>query len=159
MAPGASAVPLPPKGPSTTAAGGAKPPPPPAPSTSAQAPKKPEEQAVAQRRPPKPKVSDEEVVERLRSIVTDADPTKLYKNFHKVGQGASGGVYTAIEIATGRTVCDKEMGGKTSLSNNNTHYVARDQADEPRTATQEGAHHQRDPRDEGQQTGQHYQLH
>lgn len=32
-------------------------------------------------------MSDAEVVERLRHICTDADPTKLYRSFTKIGQG------------------------------------------------------------------------
>lgn len=36
-----------------------------------------------------------DVVARLKAICTDADPTKLYRNLQKIGQGASGGVYTA----------------------------------------------------------------
>ena len=39
----------------------------------------------AQRRP-KPKASDD-FVERLRAIVNPEDPTKLYRNFVKIGQG------------------------------------------------------------------------
>lgn len=43
--------------------------------------------AVPRKREQKPKVSDEEIVARLKSICTDADPTKLYRNLHKIGQG------------------------------------------------------------------------
>lgn len=37
------------------------------------------------------------------------DPTNLYKGFNKIGQGASGGVYTAIERDSGRCVAIKQM--------------------------------------------------
>lgn len=49
-----------------------------------------------QRRATKSKAaSGDEFVERLRAVVNPDDPTKLYRNFVKIGQGASGGVYTA----------------------------------------------------------------
>ncbi|QSL67133.1 hypothetical protein MERGE_001522 [Pneumocystis wakefieldiae] len=37
---------------------------------------------------------------RLRLICNDEDPTKLYRNLVKIGQGASGGVYTAYQVGT-----------------------------------------------------------
>ena len=43
------------------------------------------------RDPPKPVVSDAEVVERLKTICTDADPTKLYRSLVKIGQGCAAG--------------------------------------------------------------------
>uniref|UniRef100_A0A8U7MGL9 non-specific serine/threonine protein kinase n=1 Tax=Corvus moneduloides TaxID=1196302 RepID=A0A8U7MGL9_CORMO len=52
----------------------------------------------------KPKMSDEEILEKLRSIVSVGDPKKKYTNFEKIGQGASGTVYTAIDVATGQEV-------------------------------------------------------
>jgi p21-activated kinase 1 len=39
------------------------------------------------REQPKPTISDAEVVERLKTICTDADPTKLYRSLVKIGQG------------------------------------------------------------------------
>nr|XP_006003672.1 PREDICTED: serine/threonine-protein kinase PAK 3 [Latimeria chalumnae] len=54
----------------------------------------------------KSKMSDEEILERLRSIVSVGDPKKKYTRFEKIGQGASGTVYTAIDIATGQEVSD-----------------------------------------------------
>ncbi|KAG7258478.1 hypothetical protein CRUP_013757 [Coryphaenoides rupestris] len=50
----------------------------------------------------KKKMSDEEILEKLRSIVSVGDPKKKYTRFEKIGQGASGTVYTAIDIATGQ---------------------------------------------------------
>ncbi|XP_076867656.1 serine/threonine-protein kinase PAK 3 isoform X3 [Brachyhypopomus gauderio] len=57
----------------------------------------------------KSKLTDEEILERLRSIVSVGDPKKKYTRFEKIGQGASGTVYTAIDIATGQEVAIKQM--------------------------------------------------
>ena len=46
---------------------------------------------------------------RLNTICTDADPTKLYRSLHKIGQGASGGVYTAFRVGTNQSVAIKQM--------------------------------------------------
>uniref|UniRef100_A0A6Q2ZNU8 non-specific serine/threonine protein kinase n=1 Tax=Esox lucius TaxID=8010 RepID=A0A6Q2ZNU8_ESOLU len=45
----------------------------------------------------------------VRSIVSVGDPKKKYTRFEKIGQGASGTVYTAIDIATGQEVAIKQM--------------------------------------------------
>ncbi|KAK7602515.1 hypothetical protein V9T40_008104 [Parthenolecanium corni] len=55
------------------------------------------------------KVSDDEILERLRSIVSIGDPNKKYTKMEKIGQGASGTVYTAIETSTGIEVAIKQM--------------------------------------------------
>uniref|UniRef100_A0A8D3BFT0 non-specific serine/threonine protein kinase n=1 Tax=Scophthalmus maximus TaxID=52904 RepID=A0A8D3BFT0_SCOMX len=57
----------------------------------------------------KKKMSDEEILEKLRTIVSVGDPKKKYTRFEKIGQGASGTVYTAIDIATGQEVAIKQM--------------------------------------------------
>lgn len=49
-------------------------------------------------------MTDEEILTRLRSIVTVGDPNRKYTKMEKIGQGASGTVYTAIETATGMEV-------------------------------------------------------
>ncbi|KAF9995756.1 signal transducing kinase of the PAK, partial [Entomortierella chlamydospora] len=54
-------------------------------------------------------VSSQDVIRRLQAICTDADPTKLYRNLVKIGQGASGGVYTAYQIGTNLSVAIKQM--------------------------------------------------
>ena len=54
-------------------------------------------------------MSDEEIMERLRQIVTVGDPNRKYTKMEKIGQGASGTVYTAIETATGMEVAIKQM--------------------------------------------------
>ncbi|KAG5896822.1 hypothetical protein JTB14_032063 [Gonioctena quinquepunctata] len=57
----------------------------------------------------KKKMTDEEILERLRSIVSVGDPNRKYTKLDKIGQGASGTVYTAIETATGMEVAIKQM--------------------------------------------------
>jgi len=64
---------------------------------------------TSQDRPKKKKMSDEEILSRLRSIVTVGDPNRKYTKMEKIGQGASGTVYTAIETATGMEVAIKQM--------------------------------------------------
>ncbi|KMU74242.1 signal transducing kinase of the PAK [Coccidioides immitis] len=46
---------------------------------------------------------------RLLSICTAGDPTRKYRNLNKIGQGASGGVFTAYENGTNRCVAIKQM--------------------------------------------------
>jgi p21-activated kinase 1 len=50
-----------------------------------------------------------DIVTKLRAICTNADPTKRYRNLNKIGQGASGGVYTAYEVGTNNCVAIKQM--------------------------------------------------
>ncbi|CAB4068382.1 Serine/threonine-protein kinase PAK 3,Serine/threonine-protein kinase pakD,Serine/threonine-protein kinase MST20 [Pyricularia oryzae 70-15],Serine/threonine-protein kinase TAO2,Serine/threonine-protein kinase 25,Serine/threonine-protein kinase max-2,Germinal center kinase 1,Serine/threonine-protein kinase pak-1,Serine/threonine-protein kinase PAK 5,Serine/threonine-protein kinase svkA,Mitogen-activated protein kinase kinase kinase kinase 2,Serine/threonine-protein kinase 26,Mitogen-activated protein kinase len=57
----------------------------------------------------KKKMSDEEILDRLKQIVTVGDPNRKYTKMEKIGQGASGTVYTAIETATGMEVAIKQM--------------------------------------------------
>ncbi|XP_071838916.1 serine/threonine-protein kinase PAK 3-like [Apostichopus japonicus] len=57
----------------------------------------------------KGKMTDEEILTRLRSIVSVGDPKRKYTRFEKIGQGASGVVYTAVEVATGHEVAIKQM--------------------------------------------------
>ena len=54
-------------------------------------------------------MTDEEILSRLRQIVTVGDPNRKYTKMEKIGQGASGTVYTAIETATGMEVAIKQM--------------------------------------------------
>ncbi|ESO86383.1 hypothetical protein LOTGIDRAFT_179393 [Lottia gigantea] len=60
-------------------------------------------------KPKKKKMTDDEIMEKLRSIVTIGDPNRKYTKMEKIGQGASGTVYIAIEVATGREVAIKTM--------------------------------------------------
>ncbi|RKP08659.1 kinase-like domain-containing protein [Thamnocephalis sphaerospora] len=64
--------------------------------------------ANAQRRRPPPP-SSEDIITRLKAICTDGDPTKIYKNLVKIGQGASGGVFTAETGPDGQSVAIKQM--------------------------------------------------
>ncbi|KAE9977421.1 hypothetical protein EG328_002070 [Venturia inaequalis] len=65
---------------------------------------------AAPRARPRPRqTSGIDIVARLKEICTPVDPTNLYKGFNKIGQGASGGVYTAIERDSGRCVAIKQM--------------------------------------------------
>ncbi|EAT46163.1 AAEL002594-PA, partial [Aedes aegypti] len=57
----------------------------------------------------KKKMSDEEILEKLRTIVSVGDPKRKYNKMEKIGQGASGTVYTAIESSTGMEVAIKQM--------------------------------------------------
>jgi p21-activated kinase 1 len=57
----------------------------------------------------KKKMTDEEILEKLRTIVSVGDPTRKYAKMEKIGQGASGTVYTAIESSTGMEVAIKRM--------------------------------------------------
>ncbi|KAF9277665.1 signal transducing kinase of the PAK [Linnemannia elongata] len=68
-----------------------------------------QQQAPPKRREKKPEVSSQDVIRRLQAICTDADPTKLYRNLVKIGQGASGGVYTAYQVGTNLSVAIKQM--------------------------------------------------
>ncbi|XP_055338687.1 serine/threonine-protein kinase PAK 1-like isoform X2 [Paramacrobiotus metropolitanus] len=57
----------------------------------------------------KKKMSDEEVLAKLRTIVSIGDPNKKYQKTEKIGQGASGSVYIAVETSTGMEVAIKQM--------------------------------------------------
>jgi p21-activated kinase 1 len=50
-----------------------------------------------------------DVRQKLLVICTPGDPTKKYYNLNKIGQGASGGVYTAYEANTNKCVAIKQM--------------------------------------------------
>uniref|UniRef100_A0AAF5PLE1 non-specific serine/threonine protein kinase n=2 Tax=Wuchereria bancrofti TaxID=6293 RepID=A0AAF5PLE1_WUCBA len=55
------------------------------------------------------KVSDSEILAKLRTIVTIGNPDRKYQKVDKIGSGASGSVFTAIEISTGAEVAIKQM--------------------------------------------------
>ncbi|KAF2804722.1 Pkinase-domain-containing protein [Mytilinidion resinicola] len=50
-----------------------------------------------------------DIVAKLNAICTNADPRVRYKNLVKIGQGASGGVFTAYEVGTNKCVAIKQM--------------------------------------------------
>ena len=67
------------------------------------------EPVVKRRDQSKKKMSDEEVIESLRKIVTKANPRDRFTGLKKIGQGASGSVYSAIDSTTGKSVAIKQM--------------------------------------------------
>ena len=54
-------------------------------------------------------MNEAQIMEKLRSVVSQDDPKALYSKIRKVGQGASGHVYVAKVHATGKKVAIKEM--------------------------------------------------
>ncbi|KAI7894862.1 kinase-like domain-containing protein [Mucor mucedo] len=54
-------------------------------------------------------MSESQIMERLRAVVTSGDPNLLYKRTKRIGQGASGSVYLATHIATNAKVAVKQM--------------------------------------------------
>ncbi|GAO16334.1 hypothetical protein UVI_02017190 [Ustilaginoidea virens] len=50
-----------------------------------------------------------DVVASLRRICNDGDPRETFRGFTKIGQGASGGVFTGYERVTNRLVAIKQM--------------------------------------------------
>ncbi|KAJ2960135.1 hypothetical protein NQZ79_g4521 [Umbelopsis isabellina] len=55
------------------------------------------------------KMSEPEIMETLRSIVSKEDPTLIYKRNKRVGQGASGSVYLATHLVTSERIAIKQM--------------------------------------------------
>ena len=50
-----------------------------------------------------------DITQRLKAICTIGDPTTKYQNLSKIGQGASGGVYSACEVGSNKCVAIKQM--------------------------------------------------
>lgn len=79
----------------------------------AQRPAQPQPQAGAapapRRRPQQRQSSSIDVVASLKRICSEGDPRDIYKGFSKIGQGASGGVYTGHERGSNRLVAIKQM--------------------------------------------------
>lgn len=50
-----------------------------------------------------------DITVRLKAICSPGDPTTKYTNLNKIGQGASGGVFTAFEAGSGKCVAIKQM--------------------------------------------------
>lgn len=82
---------------------------PPAPVTPKQADSSGADKPVQKRSKGKSKMSDEEVLSKLREITSPAVSKDRYINKQKIGQGASGTVYTGIDSETGKTVAIKQM--------------------------------------------------
>lgn len=62
------------------------------------------------RQRPRQSLQSSDIVHRLNQICSiHVDPTKKYRNLIKIGQGASGGVYTAFEVGSNKCVAIKQM--------------------------------------------------
>jgi len=64
---------------------------------------------VEKRKKSKSKMSDQEVIDKLRAITSHDITEDRYTDKVKIGQGASGTVYTAIDQVTKKTVAIKQM--------------------------------------------------
>lgn len=54
-------------------------------------------------------MTDAQIMDKLRTIVSRHDPNMLYRKVKKIGQGASGSVYVAKTLATSQLVAIKAM--------------------------------------------------
>jgi p21-activated kinase 1 len=61
------------------------------------------------RQRPRQSITNAEIIGKLNVICNPADPTKKFRSLVKIGQGASGGVYTAFEVGTNKCVAIKQM--------------------------------------------------
>lgn len=57
----------------------------------------------------RPRENMGDIIMRLRQICSVGDPRDIYQNLNKIGQGASGGVFSGRERATNRLVALKQM--------------------------------------------------
>ena len=64
---------------------------------------------VPRRRTQRNKVSDAQVMMRLQAVCMPGNPTRMFKDLVKIGQGASGGVFTAKSIGSEQLVAIKQM--------------------------------------------------
>ncbi|KAI0286006.1 kinase-like domain-containing protein [Russula aff. rugulosa BPL654] len=64
--------------------------------------------AIPRRREKKDDGSND-IVERLQQVCTDADPTRLYRNFVEIDEGTSGIVFAAYQVGTNSPVAIKQM--------------------------------------------------
>lgn len=55
------------------------------------------------------RMTDAQIMEKLRQVVTDGDPSKIYQKIKKIGQGASGSVFVGRHLQTKQTVAIKSM--------------------------------------------------
>ncbi|CAH8438660.1 unnamed protein product [Heterobilharzia americana] len=55
------------------------------------------------------RLTDQQVHDKLRAIVSKGDPYQKYRMVDKIGQGASGVVYSGYEMSTGNLVAIKQM--------------------------------------------------
>ncbi|KAI7859469.1 kinase-like domain-containing protein [Circinella umbellata] len=81
-------------------------------SSSSREPEKAPTNSVAKRRQSKNQknaLKDQEVLNKLRDICTNVDPSQVYTDITKIGQGASGGVFTARKSGGKMPVAIKQM--------------------------------------------------
>ncbi|WBW71294.1 PAK-related kinase Shk1 [Schizosaccharomyces osmophilus] len=62
-----------------------------------------------QKRGPRQQPNDAATLAKLQSICNKENPTLLYRNFSKIGQGASGDVFSARQVGTNLSVAIKKM--------------------------------------------------
>lgn len=67
------------------------------------------EKEVTPRLRPRPPTDSSDIISRLEKICSTDDPTTMYTDFVKIGQGASGGVFTAHDLKTNSLVAVKQM--------------------------------------------------
>ncbi|KAL2264669.1 hypothetical protein VTJ83DRAFT_7179 [Remersonia thermophila] len=77
------------------------------PQAAQQPPRAPQQASRPRQRPRQSNGAD--VVAALKRICSEGDPREVYGNFTKIGQGASGGVFTGHERGTNRLVAIKQM--------------------------------------------------
>jgi protein-serine/threonine kinase len=54
-------------------------------------------------------MTESQIMQRLKSLVTSGDPNRSFEKIKKIGQGASGSVYTARQLSNNRIVAIKQM--------------------------------------------------
>ncbi|CAG8484139.1 3377_t:CDS:10, partial [Scutellospora calospora] len=72
----------------------------------------PSKQSAPKKSAPEKRIStmtEAQIMEKLRSVVSPGDPTALYSKIKKVGQGASGSVYVAKSLQSNAKVAIKQM--------------------------------------------------
>ncbi|BEJ13853.1 hypothetical protein CspHIS471_0310270 [Cutaneotrichosporon sp. HIS471] len=72
------------------------------PATAASAASRPVERRIST-------MNEAQIMDKLRSVVSSDDPSTMYAKIKKVGQGASGMVFVAKTLATGKKVAIKQM--------------------------------------------------
>ena len=70
-------------------------------------PPKPDAQGVTRRNKSKPKMTDRQVLDILRNIVTVGDPEYRYTDFNKIGQVSRKSIFVKFSIITSKTLISK----------------------------------------------------
>lgn len=66
-------------------------------------------QTTAEKKREERRKRNQQLYAKLAEICSEGDPSRMYRNLIKIGQGASGGVYTAYELGTNASVAIKQM--------------------------------------------------